>query len=57
MTAGLIVLFLGLGVAGALAWFGIMTLRERKAARAPKSPPPMTPPNPTSPIAPFERHV
>lgn len=57
LTAGLIVLFLGLGVAGALAWFVIMTLRERKAARAPKSPPPMTPPNPTSPIAPFERQV
>jgi hypothetical protein len=34
-----------------------MTLRERNAARAPKSRPPMTPPNPTSPIAPFERQV
>ena len=64
LTAALIVLCLGLGLAGALAWFTLASLRERKAAlaqarqpRPPMNRPPMGPNGPASPIAPFERQV
>lgn len=57
LTAGLIMLLLGLGVGGALVWFGIATLRKPKAPPPTYRPPmnPMNPVDPTNPIKAFER--
>lgn len=56
LTAGLIVLCLGLGVTGALVLFSIMALRERKRPKPPINRP-LRPGNLGGPIASFERHV
>ena len=56
LVAGLILLLLGLGVGGALVWFGIMSVRERKR-RPPQRPFTMGPPGPMTPVSPFERPI